>query len=157
LENFSITNNTDIDIPEINELNDFLKFVIDKENLDNCYFDVVFVNNKEIKEINKKYRNKDKVTDVISFALQDDYEMNVTPKMLGDIYISIDKAYGQAREYKHTNLREVLFLALHGLLHLLGYDHIKDDAEMFEKQEVILNEYGIKRWKKKTGICKIEN
>jgi probable rRNA maturation factor len=68
-------------------------------------------------------------------------------KVLGDIYISLDKAKSQSIDYGHSYLRELSFLMVHGFLHLLGYDHMneKDEKEMFELQEEILDEYGIKR------------
>lgn len=114
---------------------------------------ISFVDNKEIQEINRNYRQKDQPTDVISFAMQElgDGEMNVLdenmPKMLGDIVISVDKAKEQADEYNHSLEREYGFLALHGFLHLLGYDHMNQDDEkkMFARQEEILHEFGLQR------------
>jgi probable rRNA maturation factor len=106
------------------------------------------VDNKKIREINRDYRNIDRETDVISFALEDFKDITyIDYRLLGDIYISIDKARGQAIEYNHSFLRELSFLTIHGLLHLLGYDHMSeyDEKIMFEKQELILDGYGIKR------------
>ncbi|HHW69209.1 MAG TPA: rRNA maturation RNase YbeY, partial [Tenericutes bacterium] len=106
--------------------------------------------NNYIREINKEYRNIDAPTDVISFALEDNMEYNLPMfRVLGDIYISIDKVKSQALEFGHSELREFAFLTIHGLLHLLGYDHMDENEEkiMFSLQEVILNEYGIKREK----------
>ena len=85
---------------------------------------------------------------MISFALEDSQdEIENDIRILGDIYISIDKVYEQAKEYGHSNLREICFLMIHGFLHLLGYDHMKEEDEkvMFAKQEEILNEFGITR------------
>ena len=106
--------------------------------------------NEEIKNINRDYRDKDSVTDVISFALEED-EVNIipddAPRTLGDIVISSDRAKEQAADYGHSYRRELLFLSLHGFLHLLGYDHMESDEEavMNGKQEEILNAYGVTR------------
>ena len=88
------------------------------------------------------------MTDVISFALEDNPDIVYEDfRLLGDIYIAIDVAYDQAIEYNHSREREVCFLATHGLLHLLGYDHMTplEEKEMFGKQDELLDEYGIKR------------
>ncbi len=110
------------------------------------YFSIIFVDEDEIKELNKTYRKIDKVTDVISFANCDDEEMQ-NSKDLGEIFICVKRAYDQAKEYGHSPLREFLFLAVHGYLHLCGYDHqTKEDEDiMFKKQDDILNKFGIKR------------
>ena len=114
---------------------------------------ISFVDNKYIHKINKKYRDVDKETDVISFAFLDDDEnrdntlhsKGVVP--LGDIYISVDKAKEQAESYGHSLERELSFLYVHGLLHLLGYDHQNEveEKEMFGVQEEILNKLGVSR------------
>ncbi len=116
---------------------------------------VTFVTNKTIQGMNKDYRQKDYATDVLSFAMEEvgDGEIELEIKMsseyrvLGDIIISIEKAHEQAEEYGHSFERELTFLAIHGFLHLLGYDHEteEDEQEMFTKQMMILEEYGIKR------------
>ena len=108
--------------------------------------DVLFID--EIHRINKEYRKVDRVTDVISFALEDNPDIVYEDfRLLGDIYIAVDIAYDQAIEYNHSREREVCFLATHGLLHLLGYDHMteEEEKEMFGKQEELLKEYGINR------------
>ncbi len=106
----------------------------------------IFVTKERIHEINKEFRNIDKVTDVISFALCDDLE-NEIKSSLGDVFICLDKAYEQAKEYGHSINREVAFLAVHGYLHLCGFDHQTKEEEqiMFSKQDDILNKAGIKR------------
>lgn len=112
-----------------------------------------FVDNKEIQELNRNYRQQDKTTDVISFALQEsvDGELDIVgediPLVLGDIVISVDKAKEQAVEYNHSLERELGFLTVHGFLHLLGYDHMteEDEKKMFQKQEAILKEFGLER------------
>ena len=87
------------------------------------------------------------ITYVITFALEDDKTFNPEERVLGDIYISIEKAISQSLEYNHSLERELCFLAVHGLLHLLGYDHIKKEEEevMFKLQGEILDEMGIKK------------
>ena len=110
--------------------------------------DVNLIGNERIHEINKEYRKVDRVTDVISFALEDNPDIVYEDfRLLGDIYIAIDVAYDQAIEYNHSREREVCFLATHGVLHLLGYDHMTEDEEkeMFGIQEELLKEYGINR------------
>ncbi len=147
MTNIGIFNETKENIPDLEVLEPLLKYALDFEKVDNLEFNVIIINNEKIHEINKQYRGVDRPTDVISFALEDfkdiTYENNY--RVLGDIYISIDKVKEQAKEYGHSEKRELAFLAVHGLLHLLGYDHMKEDEEkiMFEKQEKILNGYGI--------------
>lgn len=139
---------------EIETLEKLFSYATEKLNInDDLEFSVIFVDNEKIQDINKKYRNKDSITDVISFALEDEVEDEIVikgldmPRALGDIYISLDKCISQADEYGHTFLRELAFLSIHGLLHLLGYDHdSKEDEElMFKLQEEVLSSYGIKR------------
>ena len=144
-----IFNETNEDISlYLKDLKEFLENVSKDENLDNIIFNVIIIDNDRIREINKKYRGIDKETDVISFALEDDKTMTLDGvRVLGDIYISLDKARSQAEEYGHSFKRELSFLAIHGFYHLLGYDHMtKEDEEiMFKKQEEALQKYGIKR------------
>ena len=104
-----------------------------------------FVSKEEIQEINRDYRGKDVPTDVISFALNDEIEDEFNS--IGDIIICVDIAREQAQEYNHSFDREIGFLAVHGFLHLLGYDHMneEDEKEMFDKQEAILEEFGLRR------------
>ncbi|WP_137657270.1 rRNA maturation RNase YbeY [Listeria newyorkensis] len=117
---------------------------------------VTFVGNARIQEINRDYRDKDQPTDVISFALEEmgDGETKIAwdedmeaPRILGDIIISTERALEQADEYGHGFDRELGFLALHGLLHLLGYDHMEPEDEdvMFSLQREVLNAYGLER------------
>ena len=117
----------------------------EKMEIDAIY-NVIIVNNDYIHKLNKDYRGIDRETDVITFALEDDKTFNPEIRILGDIYISIDKAKSQSIEYGHSLLRELCFLAVHGMLHLLGYDHMekKDEEVMFSLQEEILDEMGIK-------------
>ncbi len=114
---------------------------------------VTFVNNERIHEINKEYRQKDAPTDVISFAMEEMGEGEIeiigedVPAVLGDIIISIDRTKEQAEEYGHSYERELGFLAIHGFLHLLGYDHMNEEDEkvMFSRQKELLEQYGLTR------------
>lgn len=119
---------------------DYEKIISDIENLFNNEFDcnkdvsVIFVDSNEIHEMNKLYRNIDRPTDVLSFEEhEDDY--------LGEIFICEEKVYEQALNYNHSNEREFAFLLTHGLLHLLGYDHMtkEDEIIMFNKQNELLD------------------
>ena len=112
---------------------------------------VTIVDIETIHDINKKYRNIDRPTDVISFAFLDNDDLPVIkgmPILLGDIYICDEVAIRQANEYNHSLRRELAFLFTHGLLHLFGYDHVNSEEEekiMFTLQDEILNEVEIKR------------
>lgn len=131
-----------------------LQFAARKENIEkDTELSVTFVDNDRIREINKEYRHKDSATDVISFALEEMGEDEVEivgaemPRMLGDIIISIERTKEQSEEYGHSFDRELGFLALHGFLHILGFDHMNEEDEkvMFTKQKEILEEYGLSR------------
>ena len=142
-------NQTEKEITELDTVLKVLDSALKKENLDNVSFNLIIVDNEYIHELNRTYRNIDRETDVITFALEDEDSI-VLPsdeRVLGDIYISIDKAESQALEYGHSLLRELSFLAVHGFYHLLGYDHMTEEDEkvMFKKQEEVLEEYGISR------------
>ena len=122
--------------------------VSERLNVNNSFVSVVLTDNKHIHEINKTYRNIDRETDVISFAFMDNDE-NIKSDItdLGEIYISLEKAHSQAEDYNHSFEREICFLLVHGLLHLLGYDHMneKDEKEMFGLQDEILSSLGVER------------
>ncbi len=109
-----------------------------------CEVSVTFVDNERIKELNSEYRNIDRETDVLSFPTGDTGE-GVT---LGDVVISLEKAKAQAEEYGHSLEREIAFLTVHSVLHLLGYDHETgedDEKEMFRRQDEIMDKLGITR------------
>ena len=144
---FEIIKDIDREVLELDILNDYVKYLVKKLELEKCEFNIIIVDNEKIHEINKQYRNIDRPTDVISFALEEDETIDEPFKTLGDIYISIDKVYEQAKEYNHSIKRELFFLVTHGFLHLLGYDHMtkEDEEEMFSLQEKILDSYGVKR------------
>ena len=106
------------------------------------------MDNEEIHQINKERRGVDRATDVISFALEDSPDDFDEFRILGDIFISIPKMQEQAKEYGHSEKRELSFLVVHGLLHLLGYDHMKskkDEEIMFSLQDEILASLNILR------------
>lgn len=145
---FEIFNETNQEITELKILNDYIKYVVKELELEKCEFNIIIIDNERIHAINKKYRNIDRETDVISFAMEDNMDVEYQDfRLLGDIYISIDKVISQAKEYGHSNLREICFLATHGILHLLGYDHMEpdDEKEMFDLQNKLLDGYNIKR------------
>ncbi|MGI6325308.1 MAG: rRNA maturation RNase YbeY [Bacilli bacterium] len=133
---------------EITIIKKLINYAIAIEREKNLEFNIIFVNNEKIRELNRTYRRIDDYTDVISFALEDYSDINyVDKRLLGDIYISVDKAKEQAQTEKHSLLWELSFLAIHGFLHLLGYNHENEDDKnvMFSKQELMLNGYGIKK------------
>ena len=137
----------DLDINLV-ALKDFIIYCLDRLSLKNVLFNVIIINNDSIHKINKEYRGIDRPTDVITFALEDNKQINMPEvRVLGDIYISYDKVISQAKEYNHSIKREICFLAVHGLLHLLGYDHMKkeDEIKMFSLQKELLEDYGIKK------------
>lgn len=122
-----------------------IDYTINKLNIKDSIFDIVFIDDEEMHKMNKEYRGIDRTTDVLSFALNDNKHIESVINSLGDIFISIPKMKSQAVEYGHSEKRELSFLTLHGILHLLGYDHIeKNDEEiMFNLQKEILNDLGI--------------
>lgn len=123
---------------------------VDKNGAENLFFevDIKFISNDEIKKLNEKFREVGKETDVLSFPIIDFNSEKLTDyNMLGDVVISKEIAKLQAEKYGHGLNREICFLALHGFLHLLGYDHIEkaDEEKMMAKAEEILNKYKVKR------------
>ena len=111
---------------------------------------VVLCDNAYIHELNKTYRNIDRPTDVLSFALNEGEEEGYDgpdTKLLGDIVISLDKTQEQAEEYGHSFERELAYLTVHGMLHILGYDHMTDEdkAEMRKEEEFVLHRLGFVR------------
>jgi len=128
-------------------ITDIIKEAYQYENLKGeCLVNFIFLNNSEIKEMNHSYRGKDYATDVLTFENEDELGMGVK-RHLGDVFISVEKMIEQAYEFGHGEVREMAFLAVHGFLHLLGYDHLDEvsEKEMFSKQEDILNAKNIRR------------
>lgn len=147
MNNIEIVNLLKKEINETEDIKKVIEVAIEHEKLDNLEFNIIIVDNDYIHELNKNYRKTDRPTDVITFALEDYEDIKLDHRMLGDIYISYDKAISQSKEYGHSLKREICFLAVHGFLHLLGYDHMNEEDEkiMFGKQELILNEANIKK------------
>lgn len=144
------------DIDEVEEyfeeekIKEYIEYILknEKENFNEKDFYVSFMltTNEVIHQINKEYRNMDRPTDVISFAYNE--TENVGPvEIVGDIIISIDKVREQAKEFGHADKREFYYLLTHGMLHILGYDHIIEDEKkvMREKEERYLSAYEYKR------------
>lgn len=120
------------------ELEQLLEKVIDEvlrvEGLSKNYeVSISFVENDEIKELNRDYRGVDKETDVLSFPMED--EFGLEDSLLGDIIISIDKANEQSLEFGHTIEREIAYLTAHSMFHLLGYDHMKEDEKLIMREK----------------------
>lgn len=124
--------------------------VIQMEQLsDNFEVSVSFVDNKEIREINREFRNIDGETDVLSFPMDFEFDLDCD-KPLGDVIISLEKALEQSNEFGHSFEREVLYLTVHSMYHLLGYDHIEEkDREIMREKE--------KNTMKKLGVFKDES
>ena len=149
MNKIEIFNQTEEEVKELETVEKVLYSALEKEHMENTSFNLIIVDNNYIHELNKNYRHIDRETDVITFALEDEDTVIIPDdeRILGDVYISLDKAKAQADEYGHSFLREICFLAVHGFYHLLGYDHMTEDDEkvMFTKQEEVLNSYGITR------------
>lgn len=146
MENYSIVDNNLYQ--NYDYLNEVINHTLEAMDAKESIFTIIFVTKEEIHELNKQYRGVDRVTDVISFALEDVNDVSLSDiRVLGDIYICIDRMKEQAIEYNHSETRELSFLTVHGLLHLLGYDHqTKEDEEiMFNLQRKILNDLNINR------------
>jgi len=147
MKKIGIFNNTDEEL-NLKLVKKIANFTLSKLNIKKCEANIIFVDLDEIHNINRDYRKIDRPTDVISFALEDNFDVRVDEvRILGDIYICTTKMREQAIEYGHSETREMAFLIVHGLLHLLGYDHIKKEDEdvMFALQEEILDELKITR------------
>ena len=135
----------------IEKIKDIILECLDYEGYDDDYdISLSFVDNKEIHELNKLYRGIDRPTDVLSFPMLDeelDFDIELEEKSLGDIVISLERAFEQSVDYNHSFEREVCFLVCHSMFHLLGYDHETEEntKEMREKEEYILNKLSITR------------
>jgi len=132
MKQIDFDNQTDIDIDISKRLDDILSFMSDKS------LELIFVDNVTIASINKEYRGKDTPTDVLSFPLED-----MGMGLLGSVVISLDMAKAKSDEFGHTLEDEVSLLFIHGLLHLLGYDHEVDDGQMREKEKEIILRYNL--------------
>jgi len=121
------------------DLNKLADNLLSDKGINDAEVSVTFVGNSKIKELNKTYRKKDEVTDVLSFPIDDE--------LLGEVIISLPRAVEQAEDYGHSLRREVGFLMVHGLLHILGYNHKSDadKAEMRKAEEELLEDQGFTR------------
>ncbi|MCG9127239.1 rRNA maturation RNase YbeY [Candidatus Poribacteria bacterium] len=118
-----------------------VRITLEAHNLDHCEVSVLLTNDKRITELNRDYRGIDSPTDVLAFAMHDDEESrHLNPDILGDIVISLDTAKRQADTASHSFNKEVVVLTIHGILHLIGYDHQTDEEakKMFEKQDYLI-------------------
>ncbi|NMB35839.1 MAG: rRNA maturation RNase YbeY [Firmicutes bacterium] len=108
-----------------------------------CEVSVILVDNSYIRELNLTYRGEDRPTDVLAFNLADEFVEPDAERILGDVVVSVEKVQEQACTYGHSFAREITFLTLHGILHLLGYEHETIDAEqeMLEKKELVLKKF----------------
>ncbi len=144
-----IYNETKEEFPFTKLLRKIIQGAMKLENVKQATCNIIIVDDAYIHRLNKEYRHIDRPTDVITFALEDDSTCILpnTIRVLGDIYISLETANRQAVQYQHSLEREVCFLAVHGFYHLLGYDHQTETEEkiMFQKQEEVLDKYGIIR------------
>ena len=119
--------------------------------VENGEVSVTLTDNDYIHQLNRQYRGIDRPTDVLSFALNESEEPEVTGGMdvniLGDLVISVERAEEQAEDYGHSVRREMAFLTVHGMLHLLGYDHMEEDErrEMEAEQRFVMEKLGIPR------------
>lgn len=147
MNNIDIINETE-EVIDCEDLKKVIDYTLKVEKVENAIMNIIIIDNEKIHEINREYRGIDRPTDVISFALEDDKTfINTDFRVLGDIYISIDKVHEQAENYGHSFRRELSFLTVHGILHLLGYDHMEpeDEKVMFKKQDDILKDLNILR------------
>ena len=132
------------------ELNHAAEVVGKIYGVENSEVSVILTDDQNIHELNKKYRGIDRPTDVLSFAFRESEEpeiLNDENEILGEIIISVERAKIQAEEFGHGFLREIVFLEVHGFLHLLGYDHMEeiDRIEMENEQKFVMEKLGIKR------------
>ena len=160
---FEIANEQD-KFPVTEELTELLRRAaaetLDAEGIDfDCEFSITYTDNEGIRALNREYRNKDSATDVLSFPMfeltpgeppedEEDLDPETGLCPLGDMCISLERAAAQAQEYGHSLEREVSYLAVHSVLHLLGYDHLDEGPmkrQMRAREEAILNGLGIRR------------
>ena len=145
----AIYNETNEKIAELKDVKKVLESACQMEQIAHASFNVILVDQEKIHTLNRTYRGIDRVTDVITFALEDEDTVKLPAdlRILGDIYICLEKAKSQALEYRHSLKRELSFLAVHGFYHLLGYDHQNEEEEkvMFARQEAVLAANNITR------------
>lgn len=147
MNEFEINNETNYR-NDYSYLKEVINHTLNKLKITNSCFSIILIDDDKMHEMNKQYRGIDNTTDVLSFAYEDNEIVKSEIRELGDIFVSIPKMIEQAKTYGHSEKRELSFLVVHGLLHLLGYDHTKGEEEekiQFGLQEEILNELEITR------------
>lgn len=145
MNNFDIIDEFGCDF-DYKYLDSVINHTLKKMKVKNAYLSIIFIDDETMHKYNLEYRGIDRTTDVLSFALEDNQNYKTEIRQLGDIFISIPKMCMQAREYEHSEKRELSFLVVHGMLHLLGYDHTRSEEEekiQFALQDEILNELNI--------------
>ena len=136
---------------EDNYIENYIKKVLELEEVESdkpLYLSLLLTNNQNIQVINRDFRDKNTPTDVISFAYHETEDFNIGPyDTLGDIIISLERVEEQATEYNHSFKREFYYVLTHGILHILGYDHIEEEDKkiMREREEAILSTFGYTR------------
>ncbi|MFU0825390.1 rRNA maturation RNase YbeY [Clostridium sp.] len=155
----------EVDDDILKSVNDIIEYALKEEEVNiDTEISVIFIDNEQIRNINKEQRNIDRVTDVLSFPMLDypkgkvyknvykdnnfsPADLNEGRLVLGDIVLSLERAKEQSEEYGHSFLREVCYLTIHSVLHLLGYDHMEDEERsiMREREEKILEKFNITR------------
>lgn len=128
----------DFEIPEeiIKDFEKSTEVILEMENIrEDVEVSVSFVNEDEIKELNRDYRDKDKITDVLSFPTEMDYHIEGVPLILGDVVICSKRAKEQSEEFGHSFQRELVYLFVHSMFHLLGYDHLVEDDKLLMRQK----------------------
>lgn len=156
-----INNETNEDINIKNDLEKVIREVLTVEKVDQekCEISLSFVDEEKIRQLNKDFRSIDRVTDVLSFPIEDFFNEdreNILEKpylMLGDVVICLDVARKQADDLGHSFEREVMYLTCHSILHLLGYDHIEDDDKkiMRKREKEVMKNLGVFKWKMKNN------
>ena len=156
-----IDNTTNEDLSLQKDLEKVIKEVLKVENVDEkkCEISLSFVDEKKIRQLNKDFRQTDRVTDVLSFPIEDFFNedrktlLEKPYLMLGDVVICTDVARKQAKELEHSFEREIMYLTCHSILHLLGYDHMEDDDKkmMRSKEKQVMKNLGVFKWKTKNN------
>lgn len=147
----TLPENLDVEANISDTVNEAAQKVAELYGLNNAQVSITLTDNPHIHEINRTYRKVDRPTDVISFALNEGEEPEIEGgapiNVLGDIIISVERAKEQAADYGHSVRREIAFLTVHGMLHLLGYDHIKEEdrKEMRKEEDFVMEKLGISR------------
>ena len=145
MNTFDIFNEYNYD-KDYSYLNDVINHTFKVLDVKDANMSIILIDDDRMQELNKEFRGVDRTTDVLSFALEDNNKIKTPIRELGDVFISIPKMIEQAKEFNHSEKRELSFLACHGLLHLLGYDHTKsaeEEKKQFDLQDKILNDLNI--------------